>query len=145
LPRRVDPGPGSSKRAIREGRWAAWLNPKCIHSGYQVGRFSPHAKRVNQGSSPHQETGGAKRPERGAQPPYDVSIPEKTPEQRELAIRKRVAELSREDPDRFFAVVRDADRRERDGNDPVTALEKALQAIDPGSPAPPRDDKRRRK
>jgi hypothetical protein len=97
---------------------------------------------VSQGADPRKATDRAKQPDRGAQPPYDISIPEKTPEQRELAVRKRVAELSREDPDRFFAVIRDADRREREGNDPVSALEKALKAIDT---APARDDKRRRK
>jgi hypothetical protein len=97
---------------------------------------------VNQGANPRKTTGRDKQPDSGPQPPYDVNIPMKTPEQRELAIRKRVAELSREDPDRFFAIIRDADRRERDGNDPVTALEKALKAIDPGTPPA---DKRPRK
>ena len=131
-----------SNGPFARGGWAAWSNAKCIRSGYQVGPCPPHAEQVNEGSDPRKATGRAKRPGSGAQPPYDVNIPEKTPEQRELSIRKRLAELSKEDPDRFFAVIRDADRRERDGNDPVTALEKALKAIDTATPG---NDKRRRK
>jgi hypothetical protein len=38
-------------------------------------------------------------------------------------------ELCRQDPDRFFSVVRDCDRRERAGVEPVDALEQALDAV----------------
>jgi hypothetical protein len=38
-------------------------------------------------------------------------------------------ELCRQDPDRFFSMVRDCDRREREGADPVDALEQALDAV----------------
>jgi Mg2+/Co2+ transporter CorC len=48
----------------------------------------------------------------------------------ELAVRLRAATLGRDDPERFFAVVRDSHQRELDGADPVDALEQALEAAD---------------
>jgi hypothetical protein len=61
---------------------------------------------------------------------YEVSIPARAPaiDKRELSVRRRAAELSYRDPDRFFAVIRDADRREQAGDDPVRALRAALDA-----------------
>jgi hypothetical protein len=38
-------------------------------------------------------------------------------------------ELLRQDPDRFFAMVRDCDHRESEGTKPIDALEQALDAI----------------
>jgi hypothetical protein len=38
-------------------------------------------------------------------------------------------ELCRADPDRFFSMVRDSDRRELAGSKPLDALEQALDAI----------------
>jgi hypothetical protein len=38
-------------------------------------------------------------------------------------------ELLRQDPDRFFAMVRDCDQRENSGTKPIDALEQALDAI----------------
>jgi hypothetical protein len=38
-------------------------------------------------------------------------------------------ELCRQDPDRFFSVVRDCDRRELAGSKPLDALEQALDAV----------------
>jgi hypothetical protein len=66
---------------------------------------------------------------------YDVTIPARAPAigERELSVRRRAAELSSRDPDRFFAVIRDADRREQAGDDPVGALRAALDAA--GNPA----------
>jgi hypothetical protein len=63
---------------------------------------------------------------------YDVSLPERSARvvsSREFAIRRRSMELCRQDPDRFFSVVRDCDRRERAGVEPVDALEQALDAV----------------
>jgi hypothetical protein len=63
---------------------------------------------------------------------YDVSLPERSTRvvsSREFAVRRRSMELCRHDPDRFFSVVRDCDRRERAGVEPVDALEQALDAV----------------
>jgi hypothetical protein len=46
----------------------------------------------------------------------------------ELTVRLRAATLGRDDPEGFFAVVRDSQERERAGADPVDALEQALDA-----------------
>jgi hypothetical protein len=46
----------------------------------------------------------------------------------ELTVRLRAATLGRDDPEGFFAVVRDSQQRERSGADPVDALEQALDA-----------------
>jgi hypothetical protein len=61
---------------------------------------------------------------------YEVKIPARVPaiDRLELSVRRRAAELSSRDPDRFFAVIRDADRREQAGDDPVRALGAALDA-----------------
>jgi hypothetical protein len=75
-----------------------------------------------------------------AGPPYDVNLPPKItdPSDREVAVRGRAAYLSGRDPHAFFAVVRDADRRQReDGDDALTALENALDAA--GAEPPPQD------
>jgi hypothetical protein len=65
--------------------------------------------------------------------PYDVRIPSEGLTKRELRLRRRAANLSRRDPELFFAVVREAATRERGGVDPVTALEEALKWLDPNS------------
>jgi hypothetical protein len=104
-------------------------NAKFIRSAYQVGRVSPHAKWVRSRPKSRRSTDDTVDLSAGvSEPPYDVSISPKAPDQREVAVRRRVAELSHKDPGRFFAVIRAAAESERDGNDPVTALENALQA-----------------
>jgi hypothetical protein len=48
---------------------------------------------------------------------------------REFAVRRRALDLLRQDPNRFFSVVRDCDQRESAGAKPIDALEQALDAI----------------
>jgi hypothetical protein len=95
---------------------------------YQANRLRSHA----------QDVSPSKR-RKAAEPyavtnPYDVRIPTKGLTKREIRVRRRAAALSRRDPERFFDVVHDAASRERGGTDPVTALEEALQHLDPKSP-----------
>jgi hypothetical protein len=62
----------------------------------------------------------------------DVSLPERAIRaagRREFAVRRRAMELLRQDPDRFFALVRDCDQRESAGTKPIDVLEHALDAI----------------
>jgi hypothetical protein len=64
--------------------------------------------------------------------PNDVSLPERATRvvsRREFAVRRRAMELLRQDPDQFFAMVRDCDQRESAGTKPINALEQALDAI----------------
>jgi hypothetical protein len=63
---------------------------------------------------------------------YDVGLPQRPTRvvsRREFAVRRRAMELLRQDPDRFFAMVRDCDQRESAGTKPIDALEQALDAI----------------
>jgi hypothetical protein len=63
---------------------------------------------------------------------YDVSLPgphARVVSSREFAVRRQAMELCRQDPDLFCSVVRDCDRREREGTDPVDALEQALDVV----------------
>jgi hypothetical protein len=58
----------------------------------------------------------------------DSSSRARLADEHELSVRLRAATLCGEEPERFFRVVRDSDRREREGADPVDALEQALDA-----------------
>jgi hypothetical protein len=63
---------------------------------------------------------------------YDASTPERPTRvvsRREFAVRRRAMELLRQDPNRFFSMVRDCDQRESAGTEPIAALEQALDAV----------------
>jgi hypothetical protein len=53
---------------------------------------------------------------------YDVSISDQVPGLRGLVAYQRDVELLPDDAERFVAMVREADRRERDGSDTVIGL-----------------------